>query len=95
MVCKISSCIRSIPPCSPVVLILSAALDLVPLSTPKRIITFCNIALVAKVTLPYHIIEGKIRYTKWLRGCAVLSTTGMFFSAYYLRFGEHLNWKCV
>lgn len=84
MVCKISSYIRSIPPCSPVVLILSAALDLVPLYTPKGIIAFCNIALVAKVTLPYLIIEGKIRYTRWLRGCAVLSTTGMLVSSFLL-----------
>ncbi|KIM41503.1 hypothetical protein M413DRAFT_445489 [Hebeloma cylindrosporum] len=61
------------------VLILSAALDLVPPSTPKGIIAFCNIApsLVAKVAWPYLISKGKIRYTRRLWGCAVLSTTGM------------------
>ena len=60
------------------VIILSAALDLVPPSTPKGIIAFCNIApaLVAKVGWPYFL-KGKIRYTKRLAGCCVLSAFGM------------------
>ncbi|KAI5119476.1 hypothetical protein M0805_007210 [Coniferiporia weirii] len=60
------------------VIILSAALDLVPPSTPKGIIAFCNIApaLVAKVGWPY-ILKGRIRYTRRLAGCCLLSTFGM------------------
>ena len=63
------------------VIILSAALDLVPPSTPKGIIAFCNIApaLVAKVAWPY-ILKGKIRYTKRIIGCWLMSTLGMFVS---------------
>ncbi|KAG6857514.1 hypothetical protein H0H87_002139 [Tephrocybe sp. NHM501043] len=60
------------------VIILSAALDLVPPSTPKGIIAFCNIApaLVAKVGWPYFL-KGRIRYTKRLIGCCLLSSFGM------------------
>ncbi|TFK31683.1 batten's disease protein Cln3 [Crucibulum laeve] len=60
------------------VIILSAALDLVPPSTPKGIIAFCNIApaLVAKVGWPY-ILKGRIRYQKRLIGCCGLSVMGM------------------
>ena len=63
------------------VIILSAALDLVPPSTPKGIIAFCNIApaLVAKVGWPYFL-KGKIRYTKRLIGCCVMSFLGMIVS---------------
>ncbi|KDQ62321.1 hypothetical protein JAAARDRAFT_170622 [Jaapia argillacea MUCL 33604] len=60
------------------VIILSAALDLVPPSTPKGIIAFCNIApaLVAKVGWPY-VLKGRIRYQKRLVGCCLLSAFGM------------------
>lgn len=60
------------------VIILSAALDLVPPSTPKGIIAFCNIApsLVAKVAWPY-LLKGRIRYAKRLTGCCLLSVSGM------------------
>ncbi|KAI0703054.1 batten's disease protein Cln3 [Cytidiella melzeri] len=60
------------------VIILSAALDLVPPSTPKGIIAFCNIfpALLAKIGWPY-ILKGKIRYAKRLIGCCVVSVSGM------------------
>lgn len=63
------------------VIILSAALDLVPPSTPKGIIAFCNIfpALVAKVGWPY-ILKGRIRYTKRLLGCCAISVSGMIVS---------------
>ena len=63
------------------VIILSAALDLVPPSTPKGIIAFCNIApaLVAKVAWPY-VLKGKIRYVKRILGCWLMSTMGMFVS---------------
>ncbi|GAB1520316.1 battenin CLN3 protein [Rhizoctonia solani] len=64
------------------VVILSAALDLVPPSTPKGIIAFCNIApsLIAKVGWPYFL-RGKIRYTKRLLSCCALSVTGMLIVA--------------
>ncbi|KAH8112767.1 batten's disease protein Cln3 [Phellopilus nigrolimitatus] len=60
------------------VIILSAALDLVPPSTPKGIIAFCNIApaLAAKIGWPY-LLKGRIRYLKRLLGCCFLSTLGM------------------
>ncbi len=60
------------------VIILSAALDLVPPSTPKGIIAFCNIfpSFVAKIGWPY-ILKGRIRYTKRLIGCCLLSVSGM------------------
>lgn len=63
------------------VIILSAALDLVPPSTPKGIIAFCNIfpALVAKLGWPYFL-KGKIRYTRRILGCALLSFIGMLVS---------------
>ncbi|KAF5348848.1 hypothetical protein D9756_009800 [Leucocoprinus leucothites] len=66
------------------VIILSAALDLVPPSTPKGIIAFCNIApaLVAKVGWPY-ILKGRIRYAKRLIGCCVLSMSGMIVVALF------------
>lgn len=60
------------------VLILSAALDLVPPSTPKGIIAFCNItpSLIVKVAWPY-IFKGKIRYERRIFGCCGLSVMGM------------------
>ncbi|KAJ2915730.1 hypothetical protein MD484_g4663, partial [Candolleomyces efflorescens] len=72
------------------VIILSAALDLVPPSTPKGIIAFCNIApsLVAKVAWPY-LLKGKIQYERRLIGCCALSFCGMliiaFFDSLFLR----------
>jgi len=66
------------------VIILSAALDLVPPSTPKGIIAFCNIfpALLAKVGWPY-ILKGRIRYAKRLIGCCIVSVTGMIVVALF------------
>lgn len=63
------------------VIILSAALDLVPPSTPKGIIAFWNVApsLVAKFSWPY-ILKGRIRYVRRLIGCCFLSVTGMIVS---------------
>ncbi|KAI9461234.1 batten's disease protein Cln3 [Lactarius psammicola] len=60
------------------VIILSAALDLVPPSTPKGVILFWNIApsIVAKFSWPY-ILKGRIRYVRRLVGCCFLSVTGM------------------
>ncbi|KAI9458512.1 batten's disease protein Cln3, partial [Boletus coccyginus] len=66
------------------VIILSAALDLVPPSTPKGIISFCNIlpALLVKLGWPYFL-RGKIRYTRRVMGCALLSFIGMLVVAMY------------
>ncbi|TEB32688.1 hypothetical protein FA13DRAFT_1731182 [Coprinellus micaceus] len=66
------------------VIILSAALDLVPPSTPKGIIAFCNIApaLVAKVAWPY-ILKGRIHYARRLIGCCILSFLGMVIIALF------------
>ncbi|KAF9515000.1 hypothetical protein BS47DRAFT_1328482 [Hydnum rufescens UP504] len=60
------------------VIILSAALDLVPQGTPKGIIAFCNItpSLFAKVGWPY-LLRGRIRYVRRLVGCCILSVLGM------------------
>jgi len=72
------------------VIILSAALDLVPPSTPKGIIAFCNIApaLLAKGGWPY-VLRGRIRYVKRLFGCCLLSAFGMLvvalFDSLYMR----------
>lgn len=66
------------------VIILSAALDLVPPSTPKGIIAFCNItpALIAKIGWPY-LLKGRIRYARRLIGCAMLSSFGMIIVALF------------
>lgn len=63
------------------VIILSAALDLVPASTPKGLIAFCNItpALIAKVTWPY-LLKGTIRYNRRVIGCCLMSFLGMIVS---------------
>ncbi|OJA19793.1 hypothetical protein AZE42_05618 [Rhizopogon vesiculosus] len=60
------------------VIILSAALDLVPPSTPKGIIAFCNItpSLLVKLGWPY-LIRGRIRYARRIVSCCVLSFVGM------------------
>ncbi|EIW79659.1 batten's disease protein Cln3 [Coniophora puteana RWD-64-598 SS2] len=66
------------------VIILSAALDLVPPSTPKGIIAFCNIApaLAAKIGWPY-LLKGKIQYARRVIGCCLLSFVGMLVVALY------------
>ncbi|KAF8311520.1 batten's disease protein Cln3 [Cantharellus anzutake] len=60
------------------VIILSAALDLVPTGTPKGIIAFCNIApsLAAKIGWPY-LLKGKIQYKQRIIGCCFMSVMGM------------------
>lgn len=60
------------------VIILSAALDLVPPSTPKGIIAFCNIApaLLVKLGWPY-LLKGRIRYARRIVSCCMLSFIGM------------------
>jgi hypothetical protein len=60
------------------VIILSAALDLVPPSTPKGIIAFCNItpSLLVKLGWPY-LLKGRIRYARRIVSCCMLSFIGM------------------
>ncbi|KAF9647783.1 batten's disease protein Cln3 [Thelephora ganbajun] len=60
------------------VIILSAALDLVPASTPKGLIAFCNIvpSFIVKVVWPY-LLKGTIRYHQRVIGCCVISVLGM------------------
>ena len=63
------------------VIILSAALDLVPASTPKGLIAFCNIApsFLAKLCWPY-LLKGTIRYGQRVVGCCIMSVLGMIVS---------------
>jgi battenin len=63
------------------VIILSAALDLVPASTPKGIVAFFNIfpALIAKAVWPY-VSKGEIRYRKRVYCCTLCSWVGMIVS---------------
>ena len=63
------------------VIILSAALDLVPASTPKGVIAFCNIApsFLAKFCWPY-LLKGTIRYGRRVVGCCIMSVLGMIVS---------------
>ncbi|EJU01293.1 batten's disease protein Cln3 [Dacryopinax primogenitus] len=74
------------------VIILSAALDLVPPSTPKGIIAFANIApaMVSKVVWPYAL-KGKIRYAQRVWGCTLLSVGGMIIVAA----GESLTMRLI
>ncbi|OSX56866.1 hypothetical protein POSPLADRAFT_1158655, partial [Postia placenta MAD-698-R-SB12] len=72
------------------VIILSAALDLVPPSTPKGIIAFCNItpSLIAKFGWPY-ILKGRIRYGRRLVVCSAMTVSGVIvvaaFESLYMR----------
>ena len=68
------------------VIILSAALDLVPANTPKGIVAFFNIfpALIAKAVWPY-VSKGEIRYRKRVYCCTVCSWIGMVVSIDPLR----------
>jgi battenin len=63
------------------VIILSAALDLVPASTPKGIVAFFNIfpALIVKGAWPY-LSKGEIRYRKRIYWCTACSWVGMIVS---------------
>jgi hypothetical protein len=60
------------------VLVLSAALDLVPPATPKGIVALANIApaLAAKAAWPY-LLTGPVRYARRVAVCCALSATGM------------------
>lgn len=78
------------------VIILSAALDLVPPSTPKGIIAFCNIApaLIAKLGWPYFL-KGRIRYARRVVGCCALSFIGMLVVAFHESLYSRLLGICL
>jgi battenin len=60
------------------VIILSAALDLVPASTPKGLVAFFNIfpSLTTKLLWPY-LSSGTVRYKRRMLVCTAASWTGM------------------
>ena len=64
------------------VIILSAALDLVPATTPKGVVAFFNIfpALIAKVAWPL-ISNGQIRYGQRVGFCTGCSWLGIIVSS--------------
>ncbi|KZV65017.1 batten disease protein Cln3 [Peniophora sp. CONT] len=64
------------------VIVLSAALDLVPAYVPKGVVAFFNIApaFAAKVLWPIFS-KGNIRYSRRLFGCCAFSVTGMIIVA--------------
>lgn len=72
-------------------IILSAALDLVPSTTPKGVVLFFNIApaLVAKVVYPY-VTSGRISYPLRILSCVLLSTLGIFLIAFLPSLPLHL-----
>lgn len=72
------------------VIILSAALDLVPASTPKGIVAFFNIfpALIAKAVWPY-VSKGEIRYRKRVYWCTACSWVGMVVSVWLVTEVRH------
>lgn len=64
------------------VIILSAALDLVPASTPKGLVAFFNIfpSLTTKLLWPY-LSSGTVRYKRRILVCTAASWTGMIIIA--------------
>lgn len=58
--------------------ILSAALDLVPVDVPKGVVLFANIfpSLVVKLGWPYFI-PGRVRYGRRVLSCSLLSFVGI------------------
>ena len=74
------------------VIILSAALDLVPPSTPKGIVAFFNIfpALLAKVVWPL-VSNGQIRYGRRVGFCTCASWTGIVVRLDFWQ--DHIFWS--
>jgi drug/metabolite transporter (DMT)-like permease len=73
------------------VLVLSAALDLVPAGTPKGLVALANIApaLLAKAAWPYAS-RGAVRYARRIAACCALSAAGMLVVAAYDTLGARL-----
>ncbi|PWY97749.1 CLN3-domain-containing protein [Testicularia cyperi] len=66
------------------VVILTAALELLPQGVPTGLVSFANIfpALIAKAVWPY-LLKGTVRYTKRVWSCAIISFVGMLFVSYF------------
>lgn len=64
------------------VVILTAALELIPKGTPTGLVAFFNIfpALVAKAVWPY-VLRGTVRYTRRLWSCVAMSAVGLLIIA--------------
>lgn len=63
------------------VVILTAALELIPKGIPTGVVAFANIApaLVAKAVWPY-VLKGKVRYAQRIWSCVALSLIGIMVS---------------
>ncbi|KDN44955.1 batten's disease protein Cln3 [Tilletiaria anomala UBC 951] len=66
------------------VVILTAALELLPKGVPTGVVAFANIfpALIAKVLWPY-VLKGRVRYTKRIWSCSGISFVGMLMIAMF------------
>jgi battenin len=64
------------------VVILTAALELIPKGTPTGLVAFFNIfpALVAKAIWPY-LLRGEVRYTKRIWSCVLMNFVGLLIIA--------------
>lgn len=63
------------------VVILTAALELLPKGVPTGVVAFANIfpALIAKAFWPY-VLKGEVRYAKRIWSCSGISFVGMLVS---------------
>ncbi len=66
------------------VVILTAALELLPQGVPTGLVSFANIfpALIAKAVWPY-LLRGRVRYTRRVWSCAGLSFVGMLLVSFF------------
>ena len=73
------------------VVILTAALELLPQGVPTGLVSFANIfpALIAKAVWPY-VLKGSVRYTKRVWSCAALSFFGMLLVSFFPALGMRL-----
>lgn len=64
------------------VVILTAALELIPKGTPTGLVAFFNIfpALIAKAIWPY-VLKGTVRYTRRIWSCVLMSFVGLLIIA--------------
>lgn len=60
------------------VVILTAALELIPKGTPTGVVAFFNIfpALVAKAVWPY-VLKGRVRYARRIVSCVAMNAAGI------------------
>ncbi|CDR98976.1 hypothetical protein [Sporisorium scitamineum] len=73
------------------VVILTAALELLPQGVPTGLVSFANIfpALIAKAVWPY-MLRGEVRYSKRVWSCAGLSFVGMLLVSFFPKLGMRL-----